>query len=115
MSRIETPQGGALRGASASDTKRILNDPTFQDLVRRRSSFGWTMSFVMLAVYLVFVFLVAFAKPVMAMTPLGGVTSLGIILGLLVIIFAFVMTGVYVSRANRVFDPLSAEIRRRVR
>ena len=41
--------------------------------------------------------------------------SLGIILGLVVIVAAFGLTGLYVSRANREFDRLAADIRESVR
>ncbi len=114
MPKLEPPPRGARRSAT-TDPVTLMNDPTFQDLVRRRSAFAWTLSAIMLAIYLVFVFLVAFAKPLMATPLFGGTTSLGILLGLLIIIVAFAMTGLYVSRANSVFDPLSAELKRKVR
>ena len=93
------------------DTARILADPRFRTLVSRRSSYAWTLSAVMLVVYLGFTLLAAFDKPLMASTPFGGVTSLGIVLGLLVILVAFGLTGLYVARANREFDRLAAELR----
>ena len=40
----------------------------------------------------------------------GGVTTVGIVLGILVIVAAFVLTGVYVSRANSTYDELTQEI-----
>ena len=97
------------------DPNRVLNDPRFQTLVTRRSGFAWTLSAIMLVIYLGFTLLVAFDRPLMATTPFGGVTSLGIILGLFVILVAFGLTGLYVSRANREFDRLTAEIRESVR
>lgn len=95
----------------APDPARILADPRFLRLVARRSSFAWTLSAIMLVIYLGFTLLVAFDRPLMASTPFGGVTSLGIVLGLSVIVVAFALTGIYVSRANREFDRLTAEIR----
>ncbi len=97
------------------DLTRILTDPRFRTLVTRRSSFAWTLSAIMLVIYLGFTLLAAFDKPLMATTPFGGVTSLGIVLGLLVIVAAFALTGLYVSRANREFDRLAAELRESVR
>jgi uncharacterized membrane protein (DUF485 family) len=99
----------------AMDAGRILADPQFQTLVRRRSAFAWTLSAIMVVIYLGFTLLAAFAKPLMATTVFGSATSLGIVLGLLVIILAFVLTGLYVSRANREFDRLTAAIRDRAR
>lgn len=92
------------------DHDRILRNPKFQELVRTRSGFAWTLSAVMLAIYLGFIFLVAFARDLMAMKIGGGVTSLGIVLGLVVIVSAFLLTGIYVRRANGRFDDLTRDL-----
>ena len=42
----------------------------------------------------------------------GGVTSLGILLGLAVIVAAFVLTGIYVYRANSRFDEITRSLQR---
>lgn len=95
--------------------ERIVDNPKFQELVRRRTSFAWTLAAVMLAIYLGFILAVAFAPGLMATRIGAGVTSLGIVLGLVVIVSAFVLTGVYVWRANTVFDDLTRELRGDVR
>lgn len=83
---------------------RIAADPRYAALVRDRARFGWTLSALVLAAYLGFILLVAFDKPLLA-RPIGdGVTSLGIPIGIAVILFATALTGVYVRRANREFD-----------
>ena len=54
--------------------------------------------------------MIAFNKPFLAQ-PIGpGVTSLGVPIGLGVIIFTIVITGLYVRRANSEYDRLTAEI-----
>ncbi|MBR0683438.1 DUF485 domain-containing protein [Roseomonas eburnea] len=93
---------------------RVLNSPRFQELVRRRSGFAWTLSAIMLVIYFGFILLVAFAKPLLGMKVGGGVTSLGIVLGLFVIVAAFVLTGVYVRRANSEFDALTDRLKEEV-
>lgn len=93
---------------------RILRSPKFQELVRTRSGFAWTLSAIMLAIYLGFIFLVAFARDLMAMKIGGGVTSLGIVLGLVVIASAFLLTGIYVRRANGRFDALTRDLTREI-
>ena len=98
------------QGTIINETDRILQDPDFQTLVRERTSFGWTMSIVMLVVYLCFIFLAAFGKSFMAATIGGSSISWGIVLGLFTIVFAFALTGVYVSRANGRFDDLTARV-----
>ena len=91
---------------------KVLQNPRFQELVRQRSSFAWSLSIAMLVIYFGFILLVAFAKPLLAMKIGGGVTSLGILLGLGVIIAAFVLTGIYVYRANSEFDELTRNLTR---
>jgi uncharacterized membrane protein (DUF485 family) len=49
-------------------------------------------------------------------TPIGnGVTTVGIPVGLLVIASAFVLTGIYVRRANSEFDPITRQIMEKVK
>ena len=96
--------------------QRIKNDPNYILLVQKRRRFGWQLSFIMLFVYFGFVLLIAFDPGFLA-TPLakGWVTTIGIPLGLGVIIAAFVLTGVYVRRANREFDALTQKIKMNVK
>jgi uncharacterized membrane protein (DUF485 family) len=90
---------------------RVLNNAHFQELVKRRASFAWTLSVIMLVIYFGFIALVAFAKPLLAVKVGSGVTSLGIVLGLVVIVSAFLLTGIYVRRANGEFDAMTAKLR----
>jgi uncharacterized membrane protein (DUF485 family) len=94
--------------------ERVLNNPKFQELVRTRSGFAWTLAAVMLVIYLGFILLVAFAPGLMAAKIGGGVTSLGIVLGLVVIVSAFVLTGIYVQRANSRFDDLTRDLTKEI-
>jgi uncharacterized membrane protein (DUF485 family) len=91
----------------------IKADPNYQKLVRTRSRYGWTLTWLMMVVYYGFILLVAFDKELMA-TRLGqGVMTLGMPIGLAVILFTVVITGIYVRRANGEFDALTAAIRER--
>ena len=96
------------------DQQRILGHPKFQELVRTRSGFAWTLAAAMLAIYLGFILLVAFAPGLMAVKVGGGVTSLGIVLGLVVIVSAFLLTGIYVQRANSRFDDLTRDLTKEI-
>jgi uncharacterized membrane protein (DUF485 family) len=96
------------------DYNQVLRSPRFQELVRERTKFAWTLSIVMLVIYFGFILLVAFAKPLLATKIGDGVTSLGIILGLGVIVSAFVLTGIYVQRANSRFDELTRHLTREI-
>lgn len=89
---------------------RIEANPKYQLLKRSRRSFGWTLTFLVLAAYYGFIGLIAFDKALLA-TPMGsGVMSWGIPIGIGLIVFAVAMTAVYVLRANRQFDRLSREV-----
>jgi uncharacterized membrane protein (DUF485 family) len=91
---------------------RIKNDPDFLQLTRERSKFAWTLTIVMLVIYFGFVLVIAF-DPALLGTPLseGSVTTVGIPVGVGVIISAFILTGIYVRRANGEFDALTAKIK----
>jgi uncharacterized membrane protein (DUF485 family) len=88
----------------------IQRDPDYQELVRRRSSFGWTLSLIMLVIYFGFILLVAYAPKFLGMRLGTGVTTIGIPIGLFVIASAFVLTGIYVSKANSKYDALIRRI-----
>lgn len=95
---------------------RIRANASFQELVRKRSSFGWLLTAIMLLIYFSYIFTVAFAPEFLAL-PLsaGATTSLAIPVGILVILAAIGLTGIYVWRANREFDRLIDEIAREAR
>lgn len=95
-----------------SAIERIERDPNYQELREKRSSFGWKLTIVMLIVYYGFILLVAFAKDLLAMRIGDGVVTLGIPLGLAVIVFTILITGFYVRRANSEFDDLTEKVRR---
>ena len=90
--------------------EEIEQNPRYQELVRRRTSLASALSLTMLAIYLGFILLVAYAPKFLATPLAGGITTIGIPIGLFVIISAFVLTGFYVHKANTVFDSLTREI-----
>jgi len=94
---------------------KIKSNPKYHELVSKRNSFKWIMAIIMLVVYYAFILTIAFDKEFMAQ-PLsaGSVTTIGIPIGVAVIVFAFVLTGIYVFRANAVFDKLTREIKEEV-
>lgn len=90
--------------------ERVKRDPEFIELRTRRARFAWTLSLLMAVIYFGFILLVAFAPALLA-TPIGsGTTTVGIPLGVGVILSAFVLTGLYVYRANSDYDVTTARI-----
>ena len=89
---------------------RIRANPKYQELRRKRTSFGWWLTLLMMVVYYGYIALIAWNKPFLSQ-PLGaGVTTIGVPIGMGVIIFTIVITGIYVRRANGEYDRLNREI-----
>ncbi|CDI02274.1 Inner membrane protein yjcH [Candidatus Competibacter denitrificans Run_A_D11] len=93
----------------------IKSNPKYHELLTKRKSFAWTLAAVMLVIYYGFILIVAFNKEFLGQ-PLsaGSITTVGIPIGLGVIISAFVLTGIYVRRANSEFDRMTREIKEEV-
>lgn len=90
---------------------RIRSNPKFTELVQKRSRFAWTLSVIMLAIYYGFILIIAFAPSILAIpTAPGAVVTVGIPVGILIIVAAFVLTGIYVRRANSEFDEINRQI-----
>ena len=89
----------------------IQANPKFHALVKTRNTYAIGLSISMLIAYFGYILLIAFNKPFLA-TKLGEglVTSIGIPMGLGVILFTIAVTVIYVRRANTEFDDATAEI-----
>lgn len=79
-----------------------------QNLIRKKWIVSLSLTAVMLAIYYGFILVLAFNKELLA-TKFGGVT-LGLPVGLGVILSACVLTGVYVRWANGPYDAAVREI-----
>ncbi|ARE42373.1 Putative membrane protein, clustering with ActP (plasmid) [Rhodovulum sp. P5] len=90
---------------------RVKQDPRFDELTRRRGRFAVTLSVLVLVVYYSFIMVVAF-RPDWLAQPIadGFTTTLGIPIGVAIIIGAWLTTGIYVRRANTEFDRLNDQI-----
>ncbi len=89
---------------------RIEANPKYHELRRKRNFLGWFLAALMMLVYYGYIALIAFNKPFLAQPIGSGVTTLGIPIGMGVIVFTIIITGLYVRRANDEFDRLTAEI-----
>jgi uncharacterized membrane protein (DUF485 family) len=94
--------------------KTILANPNYQKLLKARTAYGWYFTLLVMIVYYGFILLIAFDKELLG-TRLGqGVMTIGIPVGLFVIVFTVLITGIYVRRANSEFDELTAQIKKEV-
>ena len=90
---------------------RIAANPKYKKLVSMRSTYSIVMTILIMAIYYGYILLIAFDKEFLATKLADGmVTSIGIPMGVGVIILTIVITNVYVRRANSEFDDLTAEI-----
>ena len=89
--------------------KRIENDPNYQKLVSERKSLGWTLAIITLIMYYGYIAIVAFIPSLIA-APLFGSITVGIVLGIAIILASILLTGIYVLRANSDYDDLTAAI-----
>ncbi len=96
---------------SSAVYEKIRNNPRFDELVGKRSRFAWTLSAIVLVLYFSFVMVVAF-KPQLLATPLfsGSVTTVAWPIGAGIVLLFWILTGVYIRRANREFDDINSEL-----
>lgn len=90
--------------------KRIASHPRYLELKAKRTSFGWWLTLAGMLAYYGFILLVAFDKPLLAQKIGAGVTTLGMPIGVAVIVFTIIITWVYIRRANSEFDSLTEQI-----
>ena len=90
---------------------RVTANPKYRQLTNARNAYGWLMTALMMFAYFGYILLIAFNKEWLG-TKIGAgmVTSIGIPLGLGVILFTIIITTIYVRRANTEFDALKEEI-----
>lgn len=94
----------------------IKNDPAYKELTQKRSSFSIMLAVLMLFIYYAFILLIAFNKKLLAVPMAEGmVTTIGIPIGIGIIVIAFLLTGLYTKRANTEFDALSEQIKENVK
>lgn len=94
--------------------EKIKSSATYRELVRKRSNLGWTLTALVLVVYYGYVLLIAFNKDLLSAKMGAGVTTWGMPIGLFVIVFTVVITGLYVRHANSNYDELTDQIKREV-
>jgi cation/acetate symporter len=91
--------------------ERIRRNPKFDQLVARRTRFAGILSVIVLAIFYGFVMVVAFNPSVIGERIAEGSTlTVGVLSGLFMFVFFWVLTAVYVRRANSEFDDLTTEL-----
>ena len=88
---------------------RILHNPKFKEMVAKKRNLSWTLTAIMLIVYVGFMLLVGYNKEFLLSSISGGVTTWGIPLGLGIIVLSFILCAVYSYIANNKLDQLNEE------
>jgi uncharacterized membrane protein (DUF485 family) len=84
------------------------------ELAARRLRVALSLTAAVLVVYFGFILLIAFAKGFLAERVVAGLT-VGMALGVGVILATWALTWIYVSWANRVYEPEAARLREAAR
>ena len=88
-----------------------MTHDSVDSLAAARWRIAVVLTVAMMVVYFGFILLVAFNKPLLA-TAIGPGLSLGMLLGILVILAAWVLIWIYVRWANTHYDAAIAGMRR---
>ncbi len=91
----------------------ILNDPDFKRLSRQKNRISFVLTLMELVVYFGFISLIAFNKQMLASRITENIT-LGIPIGIGVIIVSWIFTGIYVKWANDKYDALVERVRNKI-
>jgi uncharacterized membrane protein (DUF485 family) len=95
---------------------KIRSNPKFAEMVGKRTRFAITLSLIVLVPYYTFMMITAFNPALLAqpLTP-GGIVTVGWPVGAVLIVGSWLLTGIYIRRANGEFDTLNEEILREAR
>ncbi len=124
MSTTATPKDPTLIGGHHHDLSNknphlseevheIITSEPFMRLVATRWRVSLTLTALMLLVYFGFILTVAFNKAALA-TKIGPALTVAIPIGLGIIVFAWLITGVYIRWANRYYDREVASLKQRI-
>jgi uncharacterized membrane protein (DUF485 family) len=90
---------------------RVTANPKFLEFVAKRNNYSIVMTILGSLAYYGFILLVAFNKEWLATKVSPGATmSIGVPIGVGVIVFTIVLTWIYVRRANTEFDATNEAI-----
>ncbi len=88
--------------------------PEFIALTKARRKIVVPLAIISIVAYFALILIIAFSPGTLANSLLGGTTSVGIALGLGLIFLCFIVTGIYVTYANNVIEPLVIAVKKRI-
>ena len=91
---------------------RIRKNPKFQELVSKRERLAWTLTGIVLVLFFGLFLTVAFNPAALAVKIGDSLVTTGLVIGLFQFVLFWVLTAVYVRRANSDFDTLTEQLLR---
>ena len=96
----------------STGAEALLESEEFHALAARKNRISLILTLAAMLVYFGFIFLIAFRRDLVGARLTENMTW-GIPLGIGVIVVSWLLTGIYVVWANRTYDVLVAELRRK--
>ena len=91
--------------------KKIRRDPDFLSLIKLRKKISWILTIIIISCYFTFITIIAFAPNIFSQRIFpDSVITLGIIIGLLIILLSIFLTGIYVYIANKKLDEINNKV-----
>ncbi|MBP6346097.1 DUF485 domain-containing protein [Neisseriaceae bacterium CLB008] len=93
---------------------RVMAHPEFQAMARAKSILGWSLTAMMISIYVIYILYIGASPATFAQTVGDSAVTVGIYAGLFVILFAILITGIYVHRANGIYETITQKVVREV-
>ena len=94
-----------------TNKNKKLDNFAFQELYNRRKAITFTLTLFIVSIYVAYILIDAFNRELLARKISGGIT-LGIYIGIGIIVIGWITTGVYVWWANKKYDSLLDRMKR---
>lgn len=96
---------------SSDVNERIIANPKFAELTKKRNRFSIILVALVLGIYYAYLFVAVLMPDTISKAMGDGMTmTVGLPAGFAVMIVSFILTGIYVRRANSEFDALSRDL-----
>lgn len=91
--------------------RKVLAHPKFRQMEKQKAVLGWSFSVVMFFTYVVFIWIIGTNPQVLgARLHSDSIMTVGIYVGIAMIIFAFIITLLYVWLANGKYENMTQEV-----
>jgi uncharacterized membrane protein (DUF485 family) len=98
---------------SKKSAHEILEDEEFKSLSKQKNTVSLILTLLELFIYFGFISLIAFNKPFLA-SKISGDITVGIPIGIGVIVLSWILTGIYVNWANKKYDPMVENVKNKI-